>query len=200
MITARPHFYAPAPRRRQSGASLFIALIILLLVTVFALSSTRETALESRITANYIEQQRLLNGAEAGLRDGESWMVSPIRPLDPTASCAAASPNTVPAPCLLSLRNNVPTYSVLFATSNLSRPYYPKDGTQADSAMPVRWYALPAPNGGASAQNENPESLQQAQGTGTFRYEINSKAATTATGNATYLRSTTAKYFDNGDR
>lgn len=56
--------------KRQDGATLFIALIILLVVTLLAVSSVREVTLESRMTGIFIEQQRLLNAAEAGLREG----------------------------------------------------------------------------------------------------------------------------------
>lgn len=198
MMTARPQRNANGLRHRQTGASLFIALIIMLLVTVLALSSTREVALESRITANFVEQQRLSNGAEAGLRDGEYSMINRLRPLEPTASCAAAAEGSIPAPCLLTLRNNAATYALLFNTSGLSRDYRPKDGTQADTKMPVVWYALPAPGGAESGEAENPEYGNMLIQTGTFRYEVNAKASTT--GNATYMRSTTAKLFDNGDR
>jgi len=189
-------------RHKQRGASLFIALIILLLVTVLALSSTREVALESRITANFVEQQRLANGAEAGLRDGEYSMVNRISPLEPTATCATAPSGSIPDPCLLKLRNNTTTYSVLFNTAGLYRPYNPKDGTQADSTIPVVWYALPAPGGSESGEAENPEYGGVMVKTGTFRYEVNSKATsgTSSTANASYLRTTTAKLFDNGDR
>lgn len=200
MMTARSSHTFSGSRQKQAGASLFIALIILLLVTILALSSTREVALESRITANFVEQQRLANNAEAGLRDGEYSMVNRLRPLEPTSTCAAAAAGTAPDPCLLKLRNNAATYSLLFDTANLSRAYYPKDGTQADSAVPVLWYALPAPGGAESGEAENPEYGNMMNQTGTFRYEVNAKATTTATNNATYLRSTTAKLFDNGDR
>ncbi|MCP1650737.1 PilX N-terminal domain-containing pilus assembly protein [Pseudomonas sp. GD04087] len=200
MMTAKPLSKSYGSRNKQTGASLFIALVILLLVTLLALSSTREVALESRITANFVEQQRLSNGAEAGLRDGEYSMINRLRPLEPTASCATAAAGTVPDPCLLKLRNNTATYSLLFATAGLSRAYYPKDGTQADSRMPIVWYALPAPGGAESGEAENPEYGNMMNQTGTFRYEVNAKASTTTTSNAAYLRSTTAKLFDNGDR
>jgi type IV pilus assembly protein PilX len=198
MNTVRPHRNSYGSRQGQTGASLFIALIIMLLVTVLALSSTREVALESKITANFVEQQRLANGAEAGLRDGEYSMTDRLRPLEPTASCASATSGTVPAPCLLTLRNNLATYALLFDSAGLSRTYNPKDGTQADSNMPVVWYALPAPGGAESGEAENPEYGNMLIQTGTFRYEVNAKASTSR--NATYMRSTTAKLFDNGDR
>lgn len=198
MMIARPIPRTLGSRSTQTGASLFIALVILLLVTILALSATRETALEARITANFIEQQRLTNSAESGLRDGEYSMINNLRPLEPTAACAdAPDDNTAPAPCLL---DENPDYATLFTATGKSRPYFPKDGTQPDATMPVIWYAIPAPGGGESGEAENPEYGNMAIGTGTFRYEVNSKASHTSTENASYLRSTTAKFFDNGDR
>lgn len=51
---------------QQRGATLVIALAILVIVTLLAVSSMREVVLESRITGNVIEQTRLQNAAESG--------------------------------------------------------------------------------------------------------------------------------------
>ncbi|MCY1426368.1 hypothetical protein D3C76_1008310 [compost metagenome] len=186
-------------RRHQTGASLFIALIILLLITVLALSSIREVTLESRITGNLVDQQRLANAAEAGLRDGEYGMTDRITPLEPTSACTAATEGRAPAPCLLKLQNNSYTYNLLFNSSSKVRPYYPDDGTQFPSNVTVSWYALPAPTGSESAEAENPEYGNMLNQTGTFRYEVNSRAVNSSSNNSAYLRSTTAKLFDNGN-
>ncbi|MBM7063101.1 pilus assembly protein PilX [Pseudomonas sp. UL073] len=183
----------------QRGASLLIALVILLVVTVLALSSARETTLESRITGNLVEQQKLINAAESGLRDGELGMTARIRPLEPTDDCATASAGTVPAPCLLKLASTGYSYAMLFSTAGKSRPYYPKDATTPETNFAIAWYGLPAPSGGESGEAENPEYGNMLNQTGIFRYEINSQAANNVTGNADAIRSTTAKLFDNGN-
>ena len=41
--------------KQQRGAVLFIALIMLLVITVLAVSSMREVTLEARITGNFLE-------------------------------------------------------------------------------------------------------------------------------------------------
>ncbi|UVE18495.1 PilX N-terminal domain-containing pilus assembly protein [Pseudomonas sp. LS44] len=187
-----------SPYKKQQGASLFIALIILLVVTLLALSSAREVTLESRITGNYIEQQRLANSAESGLRDGEASVVASITPLEPTSSCAAVDANAQP-PCLLNLINNAYTYTLQFATAGKYRPYHPKNGTQANSNTTINWYAMPAPSGGGDGEAENPEYGSMLGATGTFRYEVNSQAVNNSTSNVHNLRSTTAKLFDNGN-
>ncbi len=180
----------------EQGAALFVAMIILLVVTLLALSSAREVTLESRIVGNFIEQQKLTASAESGLRDGEASLVKPIAPLDPTATCTAGSN---PPPCLLTLIGGAYSYNLRFGTNGMSRPYHPSNGTQPDSNHTINWYATPAPSGGQDGESENPEYGSMMTGNATFRYEVNSQAVSTLSGNAIYLRSTTAKLFDSGN-
>lgn len=56
---------------RQSGATLLVALMMLMIITLLALSSMRGVSLESRITGNLKMQKNLASAAEAGLRIGE---------------------------------------------------------------------------------------------------------------------------------
>lgn len=189
----------PSLPESQQGASLFIALIILLVLTLLALSSTREVTIESRITGNFTEQQRLFNSAESGLRDGETSIIGVLTPLTPTTDCATAPAGVRPAPCLLELTGGAYSYALKFATTGKSRPYFPANGTVGDTNTSIRWYASPAPSGGADGEAENPEYGSMLGGNATFRYEVNSQAVSTSSSNATYLRSTTAKLFDNGN-
>lgn len=55
----------------ERGAVLFIALIMLLVITVLAVTSMRGVALESRITSNRAYTQKQHELAEAALREGE---------------------------------------------------------------------------------------------------------------------------------
>lgn len=63
------------PRRpmafSQSGVTLIVALVFLLIITVLGISSMRGVALESRITGNLKQEKVLEEAAEAGLRIGE---------------------------------------------------------------------------------------------------------------------------------
>lgn len=63
--------------RQQQGAALLIALVMLLTLTILAVTSMRGVALESRITANRVEASRLLNLADAALREGEFRFYGP---------------------------------------------------------------------------------------------------------------------------
>lgn len=177
--------------RKQQGAALFIALVVLLVVTLLALSSTREATLETRITGNFIAQQKTANDAEAGLREGESQMTSPVTPLEP--ACAAP----------YCFRNETPRYAQDFTEveseeegGSSTLQYLSYAPVQGDDAAYTHWYAIPAPAGAEEGAAENPEYGNMMLGIGTFRYEINTRAGNTANGQETRLRSTTAKVFN----
>lgn len=73
-------FPAGTPRH-QAGATLLVAIMMLLIITLLALSSMRGVSLESRITGNLKQQKMLMNAAEAALRMGETsitqWQCQP---------------------------------------------------------------------------------------------------------------------------
>ena len=56
---------------RQQGAVLLIALVVLLVITVLAVTNMRGVVLESRITANRTAMQKLQEQADAALREAE---------------------------------------------------------------------------------------------------------------------------------
>lgn len=63
--------------QKQQGAVLIIALVMLLVLTVLAVSNMRGVVLESRITASRAETQRLDNVADAALREAEFRFYGP---------------------------------------------------------------------------------------------------------------------------
>jgi len=63
--------FRPVKRqRRQSGAALVLSLIVLAVLTIFAISSINISSTEEVITRNTIGYKVALTGAEATLRDG----------------------------------------------------------------------------------------------------------------------------------
>lgn len=62
---------------KQKGAVLIVALVMLLVLTVLAVSNMRGVILESRITASRGEMQRLQDVADAALREGEFRFYGP---------------------------------------------------------------------------------------------------------------------------
>lgn len=165
---------------QQKGSTLFVALIMLLVITLLALSGARETTLEARITGNFIEQQKLLNDAEATLREGEKQLTRGNKPIEP--SCAVDD-----AYCF---RNDVPTYAQSFNSGALSY------AVVSDDNSTNKWYAVPAPSGATEGQAENPEYGNMMLGIGTFRYEVNAVSESAITGQKANLRTTTAKVFN----
>lgn len=63
--------------QKQQGAVLIIALVMLLVLTVLAVTNMRGVTLESRITANRVETGRLQSLADAALREGEFRFYGP---------------------------------------------------------------------------------------------------------------------------
>lgn len=59
---------------KQQGVALVISLIILLLITLLAISSMNTTVLEEKMAGNYKDRNIAFQAAEAGLRAGEAYL------------------------------------------------------------------------------------------------------------------------------
>lgn len=100
------------PAKQQQGVVLVIALVMLLVLTVLAVSNMRGVALESRITASRAETQRLYDVADAALREGEFRFYGPANlraKLEHDAeNCKTSNRiqgNGLNKPCLLAVMN-----------------------------------------------------------------------------------------------
>lgn len=60
--------------QRQQGAVLVISLIMLLLMSVLAISSMSNTVVQERMAGNIVDKQRAFQAAEAALRDAERFI------------------------------------------------------------------------------------------------------------------------------
>lgn len=151
---------------QQRGATLVIALAILVIVTLLAVSSMREVVLESRITGNVIEQTRLQNAAESGLREGERRFVNTLRPPEPGTGCTA---DNVARPCLLDLAalnlkladTHQNPVGVLKGIANTWMSYRGSDITSATTAgtlYSVQWNNLPIPRAARSTKRKAPNT------------------------------------------
>lgn len=92
----------------QRGAVLLVSLVLLLVLTLLAVSGVREATLETRITANKAHALQLTNSAEAALREAEFRFFNPVGlrdKLEPKeANCALTNvlkANGANKPCLL---------------------------------------------------------------------------------------------------
>lgn len=75
------------PLRRERGASLLIALVLLLLLTILALTSLRGVTLESRVMGNIKQQHNLQSAAETALRVGEGAIGKAVAAPDLASTC-----------------------------------------------------------------------------------------------------------------
>ena len=88
---------APASRHRQSGAALVVGLLLLLVLTILAISGMTTATLELQMAGNEQYQERSFQSAEAGI---EQAIEAGIYTTDPAAIATKyTNPNSVdPAP------------------------------------------------------------------------------------------------------
>ncbi|THU05244.1 pilus assembly protein PilX [Lampropedia puyangensis] len=96
-----PNHKHPLPK--QQGATLVVALIMLLMLLMLAITGMRAITLESRIAANLLDQQQLVEVADGALRDGERTIVGSYQGVR-LAQCDSAAPSAVTegVPCYVS--------------------------------------------------------------------------------------------------
>jgi type IV pilus assembly protein PilX len=180
--------FNPAANRRQTGATLLVAIMMLLIITLLALSSMRGVSLESRITGNLKMQKTLFNAAEGGLRIGEN-SISKAAP--PSASSACNS--------TFCLRWSLSDLTVSTSTDTPAR-FTTSDGSNVTTIannydVKVQWYVVDLGNlVGSSPGN------CAALGCGPHHYEVNACASTVlCTSDTTtprvILRTVIARYY-----
>ncbi len=101
-------YVVPATRNTQSGAVLFVSLIMLLVLTVIGVTAMQTTTLEEKMAGNLRDQTLAFQAAEAALREGETWLSN--EPAEPVAQAGCSGPcgTTVyqlNAPCCNVLNN-----------------------------------------------------------------------------------------------
>lgn len=78
---------------RQRGAVMVIALILLVILTLLATNSMRETSLQARIGGNVAEEKIALNAAESGLREAERRLAAYSSLDEGSGSCTDSAAN-----------------------------------------------------------------------------------------------------------
>lgn len=63
--------------RTQQGAALIIGLLMLLAITLLAVSSMRSTTLQEKMAANLYDRELIFQIAEAGVREAEAILATP---------------------------------------------------------------------------------------------------------------------------
>jgi type IV pilus assembly protein PilX len=163
LLRSRPSSMA----QNQLGATLLVAIVFLLVITILGIASMRGVSLESRITANLKQQKNLQNAAEAGIRIAEN---SPNLRDDPKP-CASAT-MTTPA-CRLSkitadANKDTPTFFTAENAENVTT-------VLTGYATKIQWYILKLDLPTVSSVGNNALT----GGGGSYQYfEVNSCAST----------------------
>jgi len=203
-------------RQSQTGAVLVVALVMLLVLTMMAVSSMRGTTLESRITANRAHDTQQQSAADAALREAEFRYYGPANLIDKlegrAANCALGNTlktNGINKPCLLAIKDeNLQTFveNPKSTANNFLKPesaggllWMPYRGTDAanqtvagtretSNERTTYWNSTRAVTVGNNAVNA--EYGMVAEGQGTYYYLNNAKAD-----DQVYLQSTHANIY-----
>ena len=81
-------------RNRQKGAAIFIALIMLLVMTIIGITASQQTTLEEKMAGNLRDQTLALQAGEAVLRWTETWVGDQVDKPKVTV-CASGCDDTV---------------------------------------------------------------------------------------------------------
>lgn len=191
-------------RKSQGGAVLLVSLVMLLVLTVLAVSSMRGVTLESRITANRAQDMKTQNIADAALREAEFRFYGPGNLADKleanAANCETSNTiklNGINKPCLLEVEPDRRLAFVdqpqlisaddLSITSKIWMPYRGTDPA-AETEADASYHSILADEAGNAAVNA--EYGGRGEGSGTYFYLNNGK-----TGDALYLQSTHANIY-----
>ncbi|MBE7376135.1 PilX N-terminal domain-containing pilus assembly protein [Pseudomonas lopnurensis] len=194
----------PLFRKSQGGAVLLVSLVMLLVLTLLAVSSMRGVTLESRITANRAHDMQFQNVADAALREAEFRFYGPGNLVDKLEANAqnCSSSNTLKTnglnkPCLLEIKTDrlltfVETPKLIVANflevpSNIWMPYRGTDPA-AETKGDAYYHSIVADETGNAVVNA--EYGGRGEGSGTYFYLNNGK-----TGDALYLQSTHANIY-----
>ncbi|MDF3931615.1 pilus assembly PilX family protein [Pseudomonas citronellolis] len=165
--------------RRQAGATLIIALVMLLLGTLIALSSIRGTTLETRIIGNLSEQQHARNAAESALREGERRLQAQGS-LDIGAANCTTSVASHANLCILSVdkyANNADASSDWWGNDSTAIDYLGMDGSTQFDPVP-RWntayIAFDPPDSHGNVEITDPD--ERSDGRGPHYYRVSAAA------------------------
>lgn len=175
-------------KNKQKGASLFIALIMLVVLTVLAVSSMRGVVLENKITGSMILSSKLFNQAESTVSRAENSIDMLNSPME---ECPSAATLCIEKTLLDKIVSSGFSYEIKPYASELKEFTGPEnDGVKSS------WYVIPAPAGDAEGESLNPEYGQTLRGIGTFMYEVTVKSNMASDANENiYIRTVYSKEF-----
>lgn len=164
-MTRRAKTNSRSVAHEQTGATLLVAIMMLLIITLLALASMRGVSLESRITGNLKQLKTLNNAAEAGLRMGE----------DSVRDYKCLSATFKPCVSVLNIPvNSDVDYTQLFANSNIAGANVNSVSTGYD--VKIQWYVVALRQLGGQTRNDC--GLRNSPNCGPYYFEITSCAST----------------------
>lgn len=96
-MSPRAHFHSGAAGGVQRGMALITGLLLLLVVTIIAVSMFRGYGVEEQVAGNTREKQRAVNAAVSAQQYAEWWLVNGTVP--PTAACDSVVSSDVGQVC-----------------------------------------------------------------------------------------------------
>jgi type IV pilus assembly protein PilX len=88
---------SPVLRRKQSGMALVTAILLLVVMTIMAVSMMRSYGVQEKIAGNTREKERALNAAVSAQQYAEYWLSTNPAPV--AAVCTGTVPSTIGQIC-----------------------------------------------------------------------------------------------------
>lgn len=177
--------------KRQSGASLFIALVMLLVITVLAVTSMRGVVLDNRISGLMRTNNILANQAETAVTHIESRLQKLVEPLQ-------ACPNQDEICIDSKIMNEFIAGTYQYKANQPDTKMESLESTVGQAGIFSQWAVVPAPAGDLEGETLNPHYGEIIRGVGTFMYQVTGSASFNKdeSGNdEVYVRTVYAKDF-----
>jgi type IV pilus assembly protein PilX len=167
-------------QHRQQGATLAVALILLLVSTILGVSAIQTTSMQEKMSSNTQDKVTSFEAAESALRAGEAWLLTLTTHPVPSTTCTSH-------PCVKIHSDGLfaETKTDSWWTSN-SAAYA---GTLGNVSSAPRYFV--------EFLRFVPDSISvgQASTTGVYYYQITSRGTGNTTNSVTILQSTFARRF-----
>jgi len=82
--------------KQQRGATLIIAMVLLVIITLISVSAMQQSAVEEKMSNNFHDHELAFQAAESALIEGQNWLLALGSEPTPVDTCGAQ-------PCVLTL-------------------------------------------------------------------------------------------------
>lgn len=152
-----------SPRGRQRGATLVVALLILVLIMMIGITAVSTSNTQFKLAGNLQFEDSALNNAEAAVTAAENWLATGLNYQNPAFTAVAAStdpdPGSDPATPHLLPRTSVPSIRDARDTRGYSITWDDNNSIRVGGAETQRYYIE------LISQNNRLQGSSQAVGT-----------------------------------